>query len=276
MVNISVEEFGRIKELVYKKSGIALDKEKHFDKLSSFINKHSRDLEMGDFRKYLFFLRFHDSNGEEFQKLINAITVNETYFFRENRQFEVMVKYLLPKLDKIKPKGETIRILSAPSSTGEEPYSMVIHIMEEGSIIESRDIEIIGIDIDSTVIEKAKAASYTNRSIHAIPESISAKYFQKRGSLNYFDRDLANAVEFRVANVFNKSDMKALGKFDIIFSRNMLIYFDDKSQKEVVLNFYDILKKSGFILLGHAEYMNRIVDIYKSNKIEDVLIYQKI
>jgi len=276
MVKINTEEFGRIKELVYKKTGISLDKEKHFDKLFSFIHKHSRDLEFPEFRKYLFFLRFHDSEGTEFQKLVNAVTVNETYFFRENRQFEVLVNYLLPRLDKVKPKGEAIRILSAPSSTGEEPYSMVIHIMEEGKVIENRDIEIIGIDIDSTVISKAKNASYTNRSVHAIPKDLLDKYFKKSGQLNNFDKDLASAVEFRVVNIFNKSELKALGKFDIIFSRNMLIYFDDKSQKEVVLNFYDILNQNGYILLGHAEYMNRIVDVYKSNKIEDVLIYQKI
>ena len=142
-------------------------------------------------------------------------------------------------------------------------------------IIENRDIEIVGIDIDSTVIAKAQAGNYSDRAVHAIPPALYAKYFKKVGLNNVFSEDLRGAVDFKVVNIFDKADIRALGKFDIIFSRNMLIYFDDASRKEVAMSFYDLLKPDGYVLLGHAEYMSRIVSVFNAKKVRDTLVYQK-
>ena len=128
----------------------------------------------------LFKLRFDDKEGLEFQELMNAITVNETYFFREKDQFEVLVNKILPELHERMPASKPLRILSSPCSTGEEPYSMILHIVEEGKVVEERDIEVVGIDIDSTVIRKAQIAKYSDRSIHAIPKNILNKWFNKK------------------------------------------------------------------------------------------------
>jgi chemotaxis protein methyltransferase CheR len=227
------------------------------------------------FRKYFYTLRFEDRDGSEFQALVNGMTVNETYFYREKEQFEVLVDRILPELHAVKPKGQPLRILSAPSSTGEEPYSMILHILEEGRIVEERDIEVVGIDIDSTVIEKAKLGKYSDRSVHAIPAGVLAKYFKKK-SLGYdLIDDLIGSVDFKLSNVFDRAEMRKLGKFDVIFSRNMLIYFDDASRKEVAMTFYDMLNPGGYVLLGHAEYMSRITSVFKAKKIDSTLIYQK-
>lgn len=272
---LSKENFLKMGEFIYRKSGIYLEEDKHFDKLSKYINLRSAELEVADFRKYFFKLRFDDKEGEEFQELMNAVTVNETYFFREKDQFEVLADKILPELHKVLPASKPIRILSSPCSTGEEPYSMILHILEEANIVEKRDIEVVGIDIDSTVIEKAKKAKYTERSIHAIPKGILAKWFKKK-SLGYeLIEDLHGSVDFQVANIFDKEQMRKLGKFDVIFSRNMLIYFDDASRKEVAMTFYDMLNPGGYVLLGHAEYMSRIVSVFKAKKIDSTLIYQK-
>ncbi len=272
---LSKENFLKMGEFIYRKSGIYLEEDKHFDKLSKYINLRSAELEVADFRKYFFKLRFDDKEGEEFQELMNAVTVNETYFFREKDQFEVLADKILPELHKVLPASKPIRILSSPCSTGEEPYSMILHILEEADIVEKRDIEVVGIDIDSTVIEKAKKAKYTERSIHAIPKGILAKWFKKK-SLGYeLIEDLHGSVDFQVANIFDKEQMRKLGKFDVIFSRNMLIYFDDASRKEVAMTFYDMLNPGGYVLLGHAEYMSRIVSVFKAKKIDSTLIYQK-
>ncbi|MCK4974149.1 MAG: protein-glutamate O-methyltransferase CheR, partial [Sulfurimonas sp.] len=230
---LSKENFLKMGEFIYRKSGIYLEEDKHFDKLSKYINLRSAELEVADFRKYFFKLRFDDKEGEEFQELMNAITVNETYFFREEDQFQVLANKILPELHKTLPASKPIRILSSPCSTGEEPYSMILHILEEANVVKERDIEVVGIDIDSTVIEKAKKAKYTERSIHAIPKGVLAKYFKKK-SLGYeLIEDLHGSVDLQVANIFDKEQMRKLGKFDVIFSRNMLIYFDDASRKEV-------------------------------------------
>lgn len=272
---LSNVDFQKMAEFVYRKTGIFLEADKHYEKLAKYIDQRAKAINADSFRKYFYVLRFEDKTGDEFQALVNGITVNETYFYREKEQFEVLVERILPELHAKRPKHLPIRILSAPSSTGEEPYSIILHILEEGRIVEERDIEVVGIDIDSTVIEKAKQGKYSERSVHAIPKPVVVKWFKQR-SLGYdLIDDLIGTVDFKVANVFDKAQMRQLGKFDIIFSRNMLIYFDDASRKEVAMTFYDMLNPEGYVLLGHAEYMSRITSVFKAKKIESTLIYQK-
>ena len=274
MFELNFKEFSKVRDYLYRKTGIYIDDKKQ----NAFVKKLQPYLDTNgyeSFRSFFHTLRF--GNNQSFiQDIINLITVNETYFYREEHQFESLVNVILPLIHKSKPKNEIIRILCAPSSSGEEPYTIALNLLNEGKILQERDIELVGIDIDSTIINKAKRGIYNKRSIQFIPSTLLKKYFKTDGIEYHIDSMIKNAVNFKVANVMDKMQMRQLGKFDIIFSRNMLIYFDDKSQKEVVLNFYDILNQNGYILLGHAEYMNRIVDVYKSNKIEDVLIYQKI
>ncbi|MDF1881120.1 protein-glutamate O-methyltransferase CheR [Sulfurimonas sp. MAG313] len=267
--------FSKLSEFIYRKSGIFLEESKHYEKIHKFVLARLDELELDNFRKYFFTLRFEDPDGIEFQTLMNAVTVNETYFFREHDQFEVLVNDVLPLLHKTRPKDEPLRILSSPCSTGEEPYSMVLYLLEEANLIEERDIEIIGIDIDSTVIKKAQDGKFSERSVHAIPPVQVQNYFKKKGLSYHLIDDLVGTVEFKVVNIFDRAALRELGKFDVIFSRNMLIYFDDASKKEVAMNFYDMLKPGGFVFLGHAEYMSRIVSVFKAKKFGGSLIYQK-
>ena len=272
---LSHENFTKICEFIYRKSGIHLELEKHYDKLAKYIDKRAKELNIDNFRKYFFKLRFEDKDGTEFQELMNGVTVNETYFYREKDQFEALVNFILPELDKVMPKNRPLRILSSPCSTGEEPYSIILHIVEEAKLVEHRDIEVVGIDIDSTVIEKAKKGKFTDRSVHAIPKNVLSKWFDKKNLGYQLGDDLMGSVDFQVANVFDKAQMRKLGKFDVIFSRNMLIYFDDASRKEVAMTFYDMLNPKGYVLLGHAEYMSRIVSVFNAKKVDKTLIYQK-
>ena len=267
--------FAKLAEFIYRKSGIFLEESKHYDKINKFVLARTSELNLDSFRKYFFKLRFEDKDASEFQELMNAVTVNETYFFREHEQFEVLINDVLPYLHKVRPANEPLRILSSPCSTGEEPYSMVLYLLEEAGLIEERDIEIIGIDIDSNVIKKAQNGKFSERSVHAIPPVQVQNYFKKVGMSYQLIDDLVGAVEFNVVNIFDKSALRNLGKFDVIFSRNMLIYFDDASKKEVAMNFYDMLKPEGYVFLGHAEYMSRIVSVFKAKKFGGSLIYQK-
>ncbi|MBA3026044.1 MAG: protein-glutamate O-methyltransferase CheR, partial [Sulfurimonas sp.] len=265
---LSKENFSKMSEFIYRKTGISLQEEKHYEKLAKYIDVRAQTLGFDSFRKYFYKLRFDDKDVSEFQELMNAVTVNETYFFREKDQFEVLVNKILPELYDNLSQVRPLRILSSPCSSGEEAYSIVLHLMEEGNIIEKADIEIVGIDIDSTVINKAKKAIYNERSIHAIPKNVVFKWFNKKG-LNYeICEDLSGSVDFKIVNVFDKAEMRKLGKFDVIFSRNMLIYFDDASRKEVAMTFYDMLNVGGYVLLGHAEYMSRMVSVFNAKKID--------
>ncbi len=262
----SVENFDKIKEFIYRKTGLSIEFSICYEKLQNHID---------DFKDYFFKLRFADEDGVEFQKLINIVTNNDTYFYREKDQFEVLVKHLLPSISKTLSSHEPIRILCAPCSSGEEAYSILLYILENSSIVKERAFEIVAIDIDSDIIQKAKVASYTQSSIRNLPEDIVAKYFTYDGYYYHLNKSIKDQISFKVLNVYDRSNMLNLGKFDIIFSRNMFIYFDEISRKEVAYTFYEILNKGGFVVLGDAEQMSRVVSIYKTSKVNDVFVHKK-
>jgi chemotaxis protein methyltransferase CheR len=262
--HFSVENFEKIKEFIYRKTGISIDFGNTYEKLKNHID---------DFKDYFFKLRF-DDDGTEFQKLINIVTNNETYFYREKEHFEVLVKHILPKIDKELPKNQKIRILSAPCSSGEEVYSMVLHVLQENSI--KRDIEIVGIDIDSDAIKEAKEALYREKSVQNLSVDIQERYFIKKGNDYILDKNLKKDVSFLVVNVYDKEQMSSLGKFDVIFSRNMFIYFDEVSRKDVAISFYNMLNENGSVILGNSEHMSRIISLFSTSKIDNVFVHRKI
>lgn len=270
---IKESEFVKLADVLYRRTGISLDV-KRYNILKPKLEKVMKKYDYDSFRTFFHDYRF-DKNKELKQELLNTVTINETYFYREKYQFESLVKDILYKLDAIRPQGETLRILCAPSSTGEEPYSIALSLLQEGEMINKRDIELVGIDIDSNVIQKAKKGIFSKRSIQYVPQELLSEYFIKKG-LDYEIADfLKDAVNFQVVNVMDKFAFRKLGKFDVIFSRNMLIYFDDESRKQVAMSFYDSLKPDGMVFLGHAESMSRIVSVFATAKSGGSIYYIK-
>jgi chemotaxis protein methyltransferase CheR len=273
VLELNFKEFTKVRDYLYRKTGIYIDDKKQntfVKKLQPYLDEKGYE----SFRSFFHTLRF--GNNQSFiQDVINLITVNETYFYREEHQFESLINVILPLIHKTKPKGEILRILCAPSSSGEEPYTIALSLLEEHTILEQRDIELVGIDIDSTIINKAKKGIYSKRSIQFVPPHLLRKFFKVEGTQYHIDSMIRNAVNFKVANVMDKMQMRQLGKFDIIFSRNMLIYFDDESRREVGVTFYDLLKPDGYIFLGHADKMSRISSLFKTKRTGRTLVYQK-
>ncbi len=273
MINLALLK--RLRDFLSNKFGVFIDDEKlesiYKRKFLSIMNEFGYT-DFNSFYKDIIFQR----NSRLLERVIDVITVNETYFFREAYQFDTLVNYIIPELDKIRPKTESINILSAPCSTGEEVYSIAIYLMEEGNFIKKRDFLLLGIDIDKQAIEKAKVGLYSERSVHKLPKEIIDKYFIKKGNLYQIRDILRNAVNFKVVNVLDKYEMKRLGKFDVIFSRNMLIYFDEHNRKEAINNFYNILKTNGYLFLGHAEKVPDDFKLFKREKIGEAFVYRKV
>jgi len=273
-ITISQEDFNKFKEFFYRKTGIYFEDSKRY-----FVDKRliERIKETGSasFREYFTLLRFQAS-GEELQKLTNCMTVNETYFFREEHQFKCLVNSMLPEIIKQKDRNKRIRIWSIPCSTGEEPYSIVIYLLEWWPDLENWDVEIIASDIDTEVLQKAKAGLFSPRSVQHLPANILKKYFEKKGNdLYLISQDLRNSVEFTRLNLNDPVDTKAYRNFDIIYCRNLLIYFDDISRRHAAEVFFDALNPGGFICLGHSESMSRISSLFKVVKFPDAIVYQK-
>jgi chemotaxis protein methyltransferase CheR len=230
-------------------------------------------------RTYLATLKYEDADGTEFQLLVNALTVNETYFYREEYQFDCLIASMLPELTAARPPGHAapIRIWSLPCSTGEEPFSMAIHLLETWPDVDRYDVEIVGSDIDTRVIAHARAGIYDERSVKLLPDRVKQRYFESIPDNRWRISDtLRRSVDFGVLNVNDATEMRRhRDGFDIVFCRNMLIYFDDASRRAAVEAIYDALHPGGFICLGHSESMSRISALFTVRKFPAAVVYQK-
>lgn len=271
---ISSEEFQKFRDFFYRKTGIHFEDNKRY-----FVDKRlvERILATGNdsFRSYFVMLRF-ESAGAELQALTNLMTVNETYFFREEYQFDCLVSSILNDVTRRKPPGESIRVWSVPSSSGEEPYSLAIYLLERWPPADEYDIELVASDIDTSILEKARQGLYDKRSVMRVPDALLRKYFTSLPNGQYqISRDLRDSVEFTQVNIANLAQMRGYRDFDVVFCRNLLIYFDDTSRRIAAEALFNALRPGGFICLGHSESMSRITSLFKVRKFPEAIVYQK-
>jgi chemotaxis protein methyltransferase CheR len=271
---ISDSDFQKFAEFFYRKTGIHFDEGKRY-----FVDKRliERIEATGaeNFRAYFVALRF-EAKGVELQQLVNLMTVNETYFFRESYQFDCLVNHLLDEVAARKKPGSRIRIWSVPSSTGEEPYSIAIYLLERWAGIEKYDVEILSSDIDTAVLAAAQRGVYSKRSVAQLPPAYLRKYFTALGDDEWrISRDLVSAVEFSHVNLAEPADTRRFRDIDVIFCRNLLIYFDDLSRRVAAEAMYDTLSPGGFVCLGHSESMSRMSSLYTVRRFPDAMVYQK-
>lgn len=274
---ISREEFERFQEFFYQKTGIIFgDAKRYF--VDRRLNERFAATGSQTPAAYFQFLRYDDRRGEELQHLINLMTVNETYFYREEYQLRCLVNAILPEIAAARPARDRrpIRLWSLPCSTGEEPYSLAIHMLEHWPDVDLFDIEIVASDIDTRVLAQAKAGLYDDRSVQYLPDAVKARYFTYSGGHWQIIDDLRNSVDFQPVNISDSRDMRHhRGAFDVIFCRNLLIYFDDLSRRLAAEAMFDALRPGGFVCLGHSESMSRISSLFTVRKFADAIVYQK-
>lgn len=271
---ISDADFLKFRDFFYRKTGIHFEDSKRY-----FVDKRlvERIEATGaeDFRSYFIALRF-ESSGAELQQLVNVMTVNETYFFREAYQFDCMVGGLLDEIARRKRPGGRIRIWSVPSSTGEEPYSIAIYLLERWARIDDFEVEILSSDIDTHVLAQAERGVYSPRSVAQLPRPVLDKYFTRTAGGDWaISRDLVSAVEFSRVNLTDPEHTRRFRDIDLIFCRNLLIYFDDLSRRVAAEAMYDALNPGGFVCLGHSESMSRITSLFEVRRFPDAMVYQK-
>jgi chemotaxis protein methyltransferase CheR len=270
---ISQDDFLKFQEYFYRKTGIRFEDTKRYFVDKRLVERmgHTRS---ATFQEYFSRLRF-EADGTELQALVNAMTVNETYFFREHYQFDCLVKSILPEIVARKKDKDPIRIWALPSSSGEEAYTIAMCLIERWPGIEHHDVEIISSDIDTNILAQAKAGLYSARSTRHVPEAYLRRYFKRTAGGFQIADALRGAVEFTRVNLQDPLDVNPYRNFDVIFCRNLLIYFDDDSRKQAAETLYEALQPGGFILLGHAESMTRISSLFRTRKFADAIVYQR-
>lgn len=220
------------------------------EKLASALNSRMEETGLDSASDYYTLLQ---GNEEEFQHLVNLLTINETYFFREPEQIRLLTERLAPRLLARTDHQGPVRILSAGCSSGEEPYSLVMALQEKYGESVSRLFAFAGGDIDSAVLAKARSGRYTEFSFRGVPEKIRHGYFDKDHRGYVLKESIRSLVEFRELNLLAKSFSPALQGFDIIFFRNVSIYFDAPTRKLIQQALASLLKDDGYLVIGTAE-----------------------
>lgn len=264
--SISDNEFNHFKNLIYQKAGISLSEAKK-SLVAGRLSKRLRHHGLNNYSQYIALLKSPDNRLEQ-QIMVDLLTTNETYFFREPKHFDFLSSTVLPAASKYK----TFRVWSAASSTGEEAYTVAMLLADQFGF---SNWEILASDISSRVLETARKGIYPSAAMAKIPKSYVAKYCMKgvrTQSGNFsFDPQLKNLVTFKSLNL--NEPLPDIGWFDVIFLRNVMIYFNGETKQQVVNRVVQRLNPGGYFLIGHSETLNGVTDKVKMIKPS---VYQKI
>ncbi len=265
--NLDYATLKEVRLFLYKATGLYWE-ERGFDYLKIKIEIRMRATKKFSPREYLSLLR---SDKEEMQRLIDELTINETYFMREIDSVDVYLDKVL-KVDRI--KNERIKIVSVGCSSGEEPYSIVILVNEKYPYLKNK-LDIKALDIDSQMIKKAKRGVYSFYSLRAMEEQLVKRYFSEENKEYILDSRVKTIVRFYNLSVFDP-EVKALIKdSDLILSRNVLIYFGMESKKRAIELFYDSLVDNGYLILGKSESIFNVNDKFVMVHYPNVILYKK-
>lgn len=268
-LTITKREFELFREFIYREVGISLSDQK-VGLVQSRLSKRLKALKLKSYKEYYDYLeKSHDD--EEMFHLISAISTNVTSFFREMPQWD----YLKANLEKIvrDKKSRRLRVWSAACSSGEEPYTIAIFLKEHLKDFASWDIKILATDISKKVLTKAIAGIYSQKDMEGMPKGMIKKYFKGTEDGYKISDEIHNMVTFRMYNLIHDNFAIFKNRFDFIFCRNVMIYFDGESQTKLVSNFHKILEEEGLLFIGHSESLTRNQSEYKTIKPS---IYQKI
>ncbi len=213
----------------------------------------------------------------ELPGLFEAITINETYFFRNPPQFEAMENIIIPELLKDKSQfNRKLRVWSAASSSGEEAYTIAMIFLEKiKPKFPGVQIEIIGTDINNAVIDRARSGVYKEYAIRNMPQNYLQKYFAQDGDKYILKPEVKQLVKFNFVNLFDKSAMRMMSKFDLVFCCNVLIYFDMQSKQQVVADLYDALNPNSYLFIGYSESLHGITKAFKLVHFPKTIAYKK-
>jgi chemotaxis protein methyltransferase CheR len=249
--------------MVYTMSGINLGDQKR-ELLKARLAKRLRALRLSDIRAYMDFLR-NDSSGQEIVNFLDVITTNKTDFFREPQHFDFLSQDILPSLDRLCGAGGDFRLWSAACSSGEEPYTLSIVLLENRAMLGRRKVNIHASDLSTKVLGNAERGVYAAERVAGIPRNILTKYFQKgQNRWQGYVRvrpELRSLVQYSRINLMDRFSFDQ--PFHVIFCRNVMIYFDKITQQRLVEKFWHALVGGGYVFVGHSESLAGIKHDFK-------------
>ncbi|MEM7576145.1 MAG: protein-glutamate O-methyltransferase CheR [Planctomycetota bacterium] len=275
-LKMSDAHFNELRKIVYDRAGIHFQDSKKYV-LESRLARRLEELEFTDFSQYMMFLTMGPYQTEEFQEMFNRITINETSFFRNEPQLDVFEQRVLPELLEKRKAKKTLRFWSAACSSGEEPYTLAMQLHRSlGVRLADWKIEILGTDISEKVLTQAQSGLYPKYAVRSMCPMVLKRYFTEEGSQFKLDPEIQSMVHFEVLNLKDRFAAKRFGKWDVIFCRNVMIYFDDDMKGHCAKLYHEQLEDDGTLFNGHSETLRNLDVPFEQLNIPQAFAYRKV
>ncbi|PLY11677.1 MAG: chemotaxis protein CheR [Desulfuromonas sp.] len=275
-IPMSEDEFRQFRDFVYQHCGLHFTEDSKY-LLEKRLAKRLQHHKMSNYKDYYYLLRYGRDKEQELAEVIDALTTNETYFFREEYQLKTLCQEVVPDICARKEKTgkKKLRIWSAGCSSGEEPYTLAMLMLQQ-SALQGWDIEVIGTDISHRVLNIARKGVYSAASFRTTEQAYLDRFFTPFENDKYrINDEVRDLVTISHLNLFDTQRVALIGKMDVILCRNVIIYFDQAAKKRVVQNFYDRLRPEGFLLLGHSESLMNISTSFALRHFLNDMVYQR-
>lgn len=271
-IRLDPSEFRLLRDLIKSHAGLTLGPETR-PLLERRLRERLAVHHLRSFSEY--YQRFFQDGGKvELEEAIELVAIHETYFYREDYQLAALRNEILPMLTSGSSARSRITIWSAGCSTGEEVYSIAIAVRESGLAF-GREIRVFGSDISRRCLAVARNGVYGSSSFRATPPDIRQRYFVDKPDGAHVTDHIRSLCSFAHLNLLDTPRTAIVGKVDVIFCRNVLIYFDDESRRRVIETFYDRLSPGGFLLLGHSESLLNVSTAFELVHLREDLVYRK-
>jgi chemotaxis protein methyltransferase CheR len=269
-------EFRMLSRLLKTRCGLHFDEDSRF-LVDKRVRRRIQETDSGSFNAYHLLLRDGRNGEEEFARLIDALTTNETYFFRESGQLRALIDEIIPDVRARRGgsgRSGPVTIWSAGCSSGEEPYSIAAMAIQAG-IDPQRELRIYASDISRPVLTKSRRGIYREASFRETSEALRRRFFSEKEGQYTISDELRRAVDFIHLNLLDRDKIALLGTMDVILCRNVIIYFDLETKKQVIETFYDKLRPGGYLLLGHSESLINVSSAFELKHLKYDLVYRR-
>ncbi len=273
VVSMTEEEFRLVRDLVYDYCGIYLPESVHF-LVERRLQPRLAVLGLTSFRDYYRLIKYGREHQSEFDEIVERITTNETYFFRESYQLKAFTDEVLPTIAGERDKGDRVRIWSAGCSSGEEPYSIAM-LLREAPAAQGLSFDIFGNDISKKVLRTARAGVYRDSSFRQTEPRYIERHFTREGGMYRLNDDIKTAVTFGHLNLMDEGALALIANVDVIFCRNVMIYFAPASRTRMLEAFHKKLRPGGWLLLGHSESLINVSTEFEIVPLNNDIVYRK-
>lgn len=266
------EEFRLLRELINELCGFVMDADTSHS-IERRLADRLADLRLASYTEYHHYLRYHPRRHAEQERAIDALTTNETYFFREVRQLRAFSREVLPELKEQAEPRRSLNIWSAGCSTGEEVYTLAI-LIDHSRLFKGWDVRVFGNDISRRVLQVARSGAYRAASFRALPDGYD-HYFQEQGEQRVVIPRVRAMCHFGHFNLLDEARVAIVGKVDAIFCRNVLIYLDAEARRRLIGSFFERLHPGGYLMLGHSESLLHTSTAFELAHLSGDLAYRR-